>query len=215
MYSTPDSPNSQSKLPDSEFLRFETRNAVRVITLDRPSALHALNFSMVSDLGAAMRTFSHSDSARAIVLRGSPISSGKKAFCAGGDVVRNTRCDFKAVFYCSRAVQRTWKDQGSVRISQTGIRHDSFNFDIPKAGHFISGRNRFWRWSGDFHPRSIQNRNGKHRLCHARNSNRILARRWCKFLPSPSRRRTRLLLGNECNPKQRPIRLVSVNNYSL
>jgi enoyl-CoA hydratase len=75
-------------LPDSEFLRFESRQAIRIITLDRPSALHALNFSMVSDLASAMRTFSNSDNAKAIVLRGSPIESGKKSFCAGGDVVR-------------------------------------------------------------------------------------------------------------------------------
>lgn len=75
-------------MPDSEFLRFESRQAVRVITLDRPTALHALNFSMVSDLGAAMKTFSLSETAKAVVLRGSPIESGKKSFCAGGDVVR-------------------------------------------------------------------------------------------------------------------------------
>lgn len=61
-----------------------------MITLDRPSALHALNFSMVSDLATALRTFSNSESARAIILQGSPIASGKKAFCAGGDVVRTT-----------------------------------------------------------------------------------------------------------------------------
>ena len=43
---------------------------------------------MVTDLGAAMKTFSYSETAKAVVLRGSPIESGKKSFCAGGDVVR-------------------------------------------------------------------------------------------------------------------------------
>lgn len=82
------SDSSSQSLPDSEFLHFETRPAIRIITLDRPSALHALNFDMVSDLGAVLRTWTASESVRAIILRGNEIASGKKSFCAGGDVIR-------------------------------------------------------------------------------------------------------------------------------
>ena len=88
IYSNPDSPNSQSRLPDSEFLRFESQQSIRIITLDRPASLHALNFDMVNELTSALRTWTASDSVRAIVLKGAPIPSGKKSFCAGGDVVR-------------------------------------------------------------------------------------------------------------------------------
>lgn len=89
MYSNEDSPNSKSRLPESEFLRFDSKNIARFVTLDRPSTLHALTYSMVNDLSAVLRLWNSSDSAQVIVLQGGAIPSGKKSFCAGGDVVRN------------------------------------------------------------------------------------------------------------------------------
>lgn len=90
IYSDSSSPNAQSRLPDSEFIRFHTQKSIRIATLDRPNSLHALSFSMVNDLLAALRTWGNLDTVRAVVLKGAKIPSGKKSFCAGGDVVRKS-----------------------------------------------------------------------------------------------------------------------------
>lgn len=87
VYTNPDSVNSQSRLPDSEFLKFDSKRVARIVTLDRPASLHALAYSMVNDLTLALRLWNGSDAAQVIVLQGGPIPSGKKSFCAGGDVV--------------------------------------------------------------------------------------------------------------------------------
>jgi enoyl-CoA hydratase/carnithine racemase len=43
---------------------------------------------MVNDLCSALKIWTTSDAVKAIILRGNSIPSGKKSFCAGGDVVR-------------------------------------------------------------------------------------------------------------------------------
>lgn len=71
-------------------MKFDSKRVARIVTLDRPAALHALAYSMVNDLTSALRLWNGSDSAQVIVLQGGPIPSGKKSFCAGGDVVGKT-----------------------------------------------------------------------------------------------------------------------------
>ena len=53
-----------------------------VVTLNRASALNALNLEMVRDLRSLCSEWERDGSIRAILLRG----AGEKAFCAGGDV---------------------------------------------------------------------------------------------------------------------------------
>lgn len=74
-------------MPDSEFLRFHSDRQARIVTLNRPSALHALSYSMINDFITAIRLWNRSDLAQVIILIGGSIGNGKKAFCAGGDVV--------------------------------------------------------------------------------------------------------------------------------
>src|SRR5579863_7904888 len=59
----------------------ETRDAVGLITLNRPKALNALCDALVRELGAALDAFEDDDAVGAIVLTGS-----ERAFAAGADI---------------------------------------------------------------------------------------------------------------------------------
>jgi enoyl-CoA hydratase len=59
----------------------ERRDAVGIITLNRPQALNALNAALITELGAALDDFEADPAIGAIVLTGSD-----KAFAAGADV---------------------------------------------------------------------------------------------------------------------------------
>lgn len=63
-------------------VRVETLRGAGVITLDRPSALNALNHPMITTVAAALDTFRGDDDVDRVLL----CSSGEKAYCAGGDV---------------------------------------------------------------------------------------------------------------------------------
>ncbi len=65
-----------------ETILTETRDAVTLITLNRPQALNALNGQVLDDLIAAFAAFEADDSQRCAVLTG----SGDKAFAAGADI---------------------------------------------------------------------------------------------------------------------------------
>lgn len=60
----------------------EQRNAVTLITLNRPQALNALNVSVLYELGDAFRAYDADSTQRCAVL----IGSGEKAFAAGADI---------------------------------------------------------------------------------------------------------------------------------
>ncbi len=59
----------------------ETRDAVGLITLNRPDALNALNGQLISEMGQALVAFEADDAIGAIVITGST-----KAFAAGADI---------------------------------------------------------------------------------------------------------------------------------
>src|SRR5258708_12746451 len=63
-----------------EVLLVETRGAVRLLTLNRPSKLNALNADLVKALTEALGAVQHDDSVAAVILAGSG-----RAFCAGMD----------------------------------------------------------------------------------------------------------------------------------
>jgi enoyl-CoA hydratase len=56
--------------------------AVRVITLDRPAVLNALNDALLRELSFALERFDADDAVRAVIITG----SGEKAFAAGADI---------------------------------------------------------------------------------------------------------------------------------
>jgi enoyl-CoA hydratase len=59
----------------------ETRGKVGLVTLNRPSALNALNSALVGELGKALDEFEANDGVSCIVITGSD-----KAFAAGADI---------------------------------------------------------------------------------------------------------------------------------
>lgn len=63
-------------------IRFETRGALGVVTLDRPRALNALDHAMVRAMRAQLDAWIADDSVAHVVLR----SAHERAFCVGGDV---------------------------------------------------------------------------------------------------------------------------------
>lgn len=62
-------------------IRYELRDAVAIVTLDRPERLNALNVEMREQLGTVFEQAARDRSVRAVLLQ----ASGK-AFCASGDV---------------------------------------------------------------------------------------------------------------------------------
>jgi len=64
-----------------ETIKTETRGAVRLITLNRPQALNALNNQLMDELSAALDQAEGDAGIRAIVITGS-----EKAFAAGADI---------------------------------------------------------------------------------------------------------------------------------
>ncbi len=67
-------------MPD-RFIRCETRDAIRCITLDRPAVLNAFNLEMARELHDALRSAAGDVEVRAILLTGAG-----RAFCAGQDL---------------------------------------------------------------------------------------------------------------------------------
>ncbi|VAV97827.1 Enoyl-CoA hydratase =_ degradation of branched-chain amino acids and alpha-keto acids, partial [hydrothermal vent metagenome] len=64
-----------------ETILVEQRDAVTLITLNRPKSLNALNNQLLTDLKAAFAAYDGDDSQRCAVLTGS-----EKAFAAGADI---------------------------------------------------------------------------------------------------------------------------------
>jgi len=69
-------------MAEYETLLVERRDAVTLITLNRPEALNALSSGVLEDLIAAFAAFQADDSQRCAVVTG----SGAKAFAAGADI---------------------------------------------------------------------------------------------------------------------------------
>ncbi len=64
-----------------ETILVETRDAVTLVTLNRPQALNALNSQVLADLTTAFRAYDADPGQRCLVLTGS-----EKAFAAGADI---------------------------------------------------------------------------------------------------------------------------------
>jgi enoyl-CoA hydratase/carnithine racemase len=86
--------------PESPEILSETINHVAFITLNRPVALNALSFEMITELRKVLQACANDGAVRAILLQG----AGDKAFCAGGDI---------------RALYQSFKDSGK-------LHHDFF-----------------------------------------------------------------------------------------
>ena len=61
---------------------FEKKSGLGLITLNRPKALNALNYSMIKLLHQTLKAWAVDSEVLAVLIRG----EGEKAFCAGGDI---------------------------------------------------------------------------------------------------------------------------------
>ena len=64
--------------------RYPDTPAVHTFILNRPKALHSLNFHMVSAIYNRLRSFEMSDTMKCVIIRSK--GTERRAFCAGGDV---------------------------------------------------------------------------------------------------------------------------------
>jgi enoyl-CoA hydratase len=71
----------------------EQRDAVTLVTLNRPEALNALNSQVLADLIAAFAAYEADDSQRCLVLTGS-----EKAFAAGADIKEMAEKSFAEMY---------------------------------------------------------------------------------------------------------------------
>jgi 3-hydroxyisobutyryl-CoA hydrolase len=69
---------------DCEHLRIESIGGARVISLNRPKALNALNISMIDTISNALSKWEKSPECRMVIIRG---CGETKAFCSGGDIL--------------------------------------------------------------------------------------------------------------------------------
>ncbi len=66
----------------SEFVKADTHDRIRVLTIQRPEKLNALNAEVISQLGDRVHEAGEDGSLRCLVLTG----TGEKAFVAGADI---------------------------------------------------------------------------------------------------------------------------------
>ncbi|WP_421883129.1 enoyl-CoA hydratase [Pacificispira sp.] len=76
-----------------EFIQTEKKDAVGIITLNRPKALNALCAGLIEELGRALDDMEADDAIGAVVLTGS-----EKAFAAGADIKEMSEKSFMDVY---------------------------------------------------------------------------------------------------------------------
>ena len=80
-------------MTDYNTLIVERREAVTLVTLNRPQALNALNAELLAELLDVMRAYDADPEQRCAVITGSP-----KAFAAGADIKEMQEMDFAAMY---------------------------------------------------------------------------------------------------------------------
>jgi len=101
-------------MPEYETILVEQRDAVTLITLNRPKTLNALNSHVLDELIDAFTAFQNDESQHCAVLTG----SGEKAFAAGADIMQMSKkamADFyledffsKWTSHIVKAVRKPW-----------------------------------------------------------------------------------------------------------
>ncbi|HWQ37152.1 MAG TPA: enoyl-CoA hydratase/isomerase family protein [Burkholderiales bacterium] len=74
-------------------LDIEKREAVAIVTLNRPESLNAINRELRTRLTGAMQTLGSDDGVRAVVITG----AGERAFCSGQDLTETAGYDVEDV----------------------------------------------------------------------------------------------------------------------
>lgn len=69
-------------MPDFQNIRFEKKNQIAYVTIDRPKVLNALNMATMQELKQAFTSIKDDGEVRVVILTG----AGEKAFVAGADI---------------------------------------------------------------------------------------------------------------------------------
>jgi enoyl-CoA hydratase len=69
-------------MTDFQNIRFEKKNQIAYVTVDRPKVLNALNMATMQELKQAFASIKDDDDLRVVILTG----AGEKAFVAGADI---------------------------------------------------------------------------------------------------------------------------------
>jgi len=69
-------------MTDFQNIRFEKKNQIAYVTIDRPKVLNALNMATMQELKQAFASIKDDDEIRVVILTG----AGEKAFVAGADI---------------------------------------------------------------------------------------------------------------------------------
>jgi enoyl-CoA hydratase len=69
-------------MPDFQNIRFEKKNQIAYVTVDRPKVLNALNMATMQELKQAFAAIKDDSEVRVVILTG----AGEKAFVAGADI---------------------------------------------------------------------------------------------------------------------------------
>jgi enoyl-CoA hydratase len=98
-----------SEKPGYQNIFVERRGAVGIITLNRPTALNALNAALIAELASALDDLEGDAVIGAIVLTGN-----EKAFAAGADVKEMVSKSYPEI-YCEDFITRGWERVGQCR----------------------------------------------------------------------------------------------------
>jgi len=99
-----------------KYLKYEEKNGVGILTIDRPKKLNALNSEIVGGVGAILKDLKSEGSIRALVLTG----SGDRAFVAGADIGELTALGLGDGFDFSRNFQLVTLDLERMNIPVIG-----------------------------------------------------------------------------------------------
>ena len=72
----------------SKTVLLEVKNGLGYLTINRPSALNALSSEVLKDLNLVLDQIEASEDIRVVIVTG----QGEKAFVAGADIKRWTKC---------------------------------------------------------------------------------------------------------------------------
>jgi len=98
-----------SEKPGYQNIFVERRGAVGIITLNRPTALNALNAALIAELASALDDLEDDAAIGAVVLTGN-----EKAFAAGADVKEMVSKSYPEI-YCEDFITRGWERVGQCR----------------------------------------------------------------------------------------------------
>ncbi|HEY0810803.1 MAG TPA: enoyl-CoA hydratase-related protein [Longimicrobiales bacterium] len=98
-------------MAELRFVKLESRDAIAVITINRPDKLNALNADTVNELRSALEQVASDNNTRAVILTG----AGEKSFVAGADIAELARMNPLSGIEVSRQGQDTFRFMETMR----------------------------------------------------------------------------------------------------